>query len=134
LGVERQQGQDTLRALRPQELAQGGLVGAPGQPEQLQQHPIPAQALGVGQRRAAAGQGEEQLRHRGGRGEAGGFAGARVQGLDPVELAPQIEPAAEGVDQDLAAVAGGLVGVGESAVEPGFLFADRAHAVISPCR
>ena len=66
-----------VRGLGAQPFAQGGLVGHLGQPEHFQQDGILPQPLGVRQRDAAAGQGEEQLGHvrDGGKARPGAFAG-----------------------------------------------------------
>ena len=102
--------------------------------DQVEQHPVLAQPLGVGQGAPAAGQGEEQLGDQGGRGEAGALATARVQAGEGVEALPEVEAPAQGVDQELSPMGGGLIGGGEGAVELGFLFADRGHGVTSPYR
>ncbi|MDH7504021.1 MAG: hypothetical protein QHJ82_15095 [Verrucomicrobiota bacterium] len=57
------------------------------------------------------------MRHNGRGGKARALALARVQGLDLVELAPQVKPAAEGINQNPAAMACGFVGIGESELE-----------------
>jgi len=79
-----------------------------------------------------AGQGEDQLRHHGRGRKARALASAPVQARDLIELAPEVKPAAKGIDKDLAAVAGGFVGIGECELEPRFLFVNCRHESTSP--
>jgi hypothetical protein len=51
-----------------------------------------------------------------------------------VEPFPKIKAAAEGIDEHLAAVGGGLVGVGQLEVQFGFSLGKSWHGAISPYR
>jgi hypothetical protein len=49
-------------------------------------------------------------------------------------LRAKVETPADGIDQDLAAVAGGSVGIGEGEVELGLLLVNCRHCAGSPYR
>ena len=118
--------------LGAQPLAQGGLVGSFGQAQQVHQNPVLADALGVSQGSPAAGQGKDQLGDDGGGSETDVLALARIQRGFLLQALPEIKAAAEGVDEHLAAVGGGVVGVGQVKVKFGFLFGDGWHGITSP--
>jgi hypothetical protein len=65
-------------------------------------------ALGLGQGSPAAGQGKKKLGDVGGGSETHVLAFARIQRRFLLDALPQIKTAAEGVDQHLAAVGGGM--------------------------
>ena len=123
--------QDTLFVLGAQPFAEGRLIGSLVQAQQVQEHPVAPQPLGIGQRDSAAGESKEQLGHNGLGHEALVFADARVQVLALAQTAPKVEPLAEGLDENSAAVGAGLLGVGDLESVPALLFAKGVHGRIS---
>ncbi len=99
------------------------------QAQQVHEHAVFAHAFGVGRRGTAAGEGKKELSHDRDRGEADAGAFARLQGGFVMNALPQSSPAAEGVDQHLAAVRGGLIGVGDLDVEFGFSLGSGGHGL-----
>ena len=100
----------------------------------VHQHLVFSHPLGVGQRSASAGEGKEQLGDDRDGGEAGASAFAHLQGGFGKDAFPEAKAAAEGIDQHLAAVGAGLIGVGHPEVQFGFSLREERHGCISPYR
>ena len=132
LRVDAVQVHHTLFGLGTQPFAQRGLIGAFNQAEQMHEHAVLPQALGIGQGCPATGKSEEQLGRVGHGRKSRTGALARVQRGRLVDAFPQTKAAAERIDQHLTAMRGRLVGVGQEEVQSGFLLREQRHGPTSP--
>jgi hypothetical protein len=121
-----------LFGLGAQPFSQGGLIGSFGQAQQAHQDPVLPHTFSVGQGSPAAGQGKKDLGDVGGGRETHVVASARIQGRFFLDALPQIKTATEGLHQHLAAVGGGMVGVGQLEVEFAFSLGVGRHGATSP--
>src|ERR1039458_355777 len=112
--------------------AQRGRTRAFNQAEQVHEHAVLPQALGISEGYPATGKSEEQLGHvgHGRKSRTGAFA--RVQRGRLVDAFPQTKAAAERIHQHLAAMRGRLVRVGQEEVQSGFLLCKQRHGYTSP--
>ena len=112
LCVDPVQRDHALLGLGAQPFAQGGLVGPGLESEQAHEHLVLAHALGVGQPGPATCQRKQYLGDNGRRAEARALSFSRIQQGLVLNALPEVEAPTEGVDENLTAVSGGLIGVG----------------------
>jgi len=117
LGVECGAARSRCSLFGPATTRQSGLVRPSFQAQQIHQHSVFAHPLGIGQRGSPLVRVKSSWAMLGDGRKTGAGAFARVQRGFFVQALPEIKAAAEGINEHLAAVGGGLVGVGQLDVQ-----------------